>query len=145
MAMRASALSRWQQHPQHSGKKTPKETENEEILERACGPTAYGNTSFAHTEMGMTEPADGAVLNAVPEALELRLMVPARVMKVEMIHSSGDASHTIAIDIPTREMVETIRLMPDFMGAGAYEVHWRALSVDGHVMAGTFSFTVAGE
>lgn len=99
----------------------------------------------AHTEMGMTEPADGAILDAVPEALELKLMAPARLMKVEMIHSSGDANHTIAIDIPTSEIVETIRLMPDFMGAGAYEVQWRALSVDGHVMAGTLSFTVAGE
>lgn len=93
----------------------------------------------------MTEPADGAVLDAVPDALDLRFMAPARLMKAEMIHSNGDTTHTVAINIPTREMVETIRLVPEFMGAGAYEVQWRALSVDGHVIADTFSFTVTGE
>ncbi|MFN3225817.1 MAG: copper resistance protein CopC [Hyphomicrobiales bacterium] len=101
--------------------------------------------AYAHTEMGMTEPANGAVLDAVPDALDLRFMAPARLMKVEMIHSNGDTAHTVAIDIPTREMVESIRLVPDFMGAGAYDVQWRALSVDGHVINDSFSFTVVGE
>ncbi|RNC95950.1 MAG: copper resistance protein CopC [Oricola sp.] len=101
--------------------------------------------ALSHSEMNMTEPADGATLDAVPETIQLKFTAPARVMKVEMMHTNGAASHTKAIEIPTFAMVDAISLTPEFMGAGRYEVNWRALGEDGHVMTGSFSFTVEGE
>ncbi|MCR9195278.1 MAG: copper resistance protein CopC [Hyphomonas sp.] len=91
------------------------------------------------------EPKDGATLTVVPETIELRFAAPARVMKVEMIHTNGTASHTKTIDVPTFAMIDAISLTPEFMGDGRYEVSWRALGEDGHVMTGSFSFTVEGE
>lgn len=101
--------------------------------------------AMAHSEMNMTEPADGTTLNIVPETIALKFTAPARVMKVEMLHTNGTASHTMTVDIPTFGMVDEISLTPDFMGAGRYDVNWRALGEDGHVMTGSFSFTVEGE
>lgn len=99
----------------------------------------------AHSPLERSVPAEGAELAAVPEKIDMTFAAPARVMKVEMTHTNGDASGTVTVDIPTRDKIETISLTPDFMGAGAYRVDWRALSEDGHVITGTFSFTVTGE
>ncbi|MCR9121083.1 MAG: copper resistance protein CopC [Phyllobacteriaceae bacterium] len=101
--------------------------------------------AMAHSEMNMTKPADGATLKAVPETIELTFTAPARVMKVGMVHTNGTASHTMTVDVPTFGMVDEISLTPDFMGVGRYDVNWRALGKDGHVMTGSFSFSVEGE
>ncbi|MEQ8401585.1 MAG: copper resistance protein CopC [Silicimonas sp.] len=101
--------------------------------------------AMAHSPLETSVPADGDELAAVPETIDMTFAAPARVMKVEMIHTNGDASHMVTVNIPTRDEIETISLTPDFMGAGAYQVDWRALSEDGHVITGTFSFTVTGE
>lgn len=101
--------------------------------------------AMAHSPLQTSVPADGDELSSVPETIDMTFTAAARVMKVEMIHTNGNASHTVTVDIPTRDTVETISLSPDFVGAGAYQVDWRALSEDGHVITGTFSFTVSGE
>lgn len=102
-------------------------------------------TAFAHSPVKETSPANGAVLETVPEMLHMTFAAPARVMKVTMTHSKNDASHESRLEIPTRDMVEEIHLTPEFMGSGNYLVEWRALGEDGHVLKGTFSFDVAGE
>eukprot|EP00820_Chromera_velia_P001569 Cvel_2813.t1-p1 / transcript=Cvel_2813.t1 / gene=Cvel_2813 / organism=Chromera_velia_CCMP2878 / gene_product=hypothetical protein / transcript_product=hypothetical protein / location=Cvel_scaffold113:34216-34572(-) / protein_length=119 / sequence_SO=supercontig / SO=protein_coding / is_pseudo=false len=101
--------------------------------------------AWAHGETRMTTPADGATLDSAPETIELRFAEPSRVLNVQMAHRAGGANHTAKLDLPTRAPVETLVLEPDFMGPGAYRFSYRALGTDGHVMTGSFSFTVAGE
>lgn len=73
--------------------------------------------ALAHSPLEISVPADGDEMISAPEM----------------------------IDIPSRDKIGTISLTPDFMGAGSYQVDWRALSKDGHVITGSFSFTVTGE
>lgn len=101
--------------------------------------------ALAHSPMKGSVPADGDELVSVPETIEMNFAAPARVTKIEMTHTNGDANHRVTLDIPTRDKIETISLTPDFMGAGTYQIDWRALSEDGHVITGSFSFTVTGE
>lgn len=101
-------------------------------------------TTFAHSTLRSTVPADGQVLDSVPATIDIGFAEPARLMKVEMTHTAGDVSETIRVAIPTREPVNDISLSPDLSGAGDYSVDWRALSEDGHVITGTFSFSVTG-
>lgn len=104
----------------------------------------YTTTAFAHSPVKSTEPANGDVLDAVPAAIDISFAKPARLMKVEVIHTVGDVSETIRLEIPTREQIEDISLIPGLSVAGDYSVNWRALGEDGHVVMGTFSFSVTG-
>lgn len=104
----------------------------------------YTTTAFAHSTLRSTVPADGQVLDSVPATVDIGFAEPARLMKVEMTHTTGDVSETIRVAIPTREPVNDIALSPALAGAGDYSVNWRALSEDGHVITGTFSFSVTG-
>ena len=101
--------------------------------------------ALAHSSLQSSNPADGATLTTPPRAIDLTFSEPTRVMKVEMTYVSGDDSRSVALDVPSRDEVETLTLAPRFMGAGTYRIDWRALSQDGHVVTGRFSFTITGE
>lgn len=101
--------------------------------------------SLAHSPMKSTSPVNEANLNAEPEMLHLNFAKPARVLKVVMTHTTADASHEMRIKLPTKDAVKEMHLTPEFMGAGAYKVEWRALGQDGHVIKGAFSFDVAND
>lgn len=101
-------------------------------------------TAYAHSSVSSTVPTNGEVLDGFPATIDIGFAEPARLMKVEMMHTAGDVSKTIRMAIPTREPVNDISLTPDHSGAGDYQVNWRALSEDGHVITGTFSFSVTG-
>ena len=74
--------------------------------------------ALAHSEKESMTPADGAILDAVPETIGLRFNDGMRLTKVEMTHAE---THTEALDLGTQ---------------------WRGLGVDGHPMNGVFSFEV---
>lgn len=115
------------------------------ILVCVVGFVLSATASLAHSPMKATLPAHEAKLDAVPELLQMTFSKPARVLKVLMTHSTGEASHEMRLDIPTKAAVEEIQLTPAFMGEGNYKVEWRALSDDGHVITGAFSFDVMGQ
>lgn len=100
--------------------------------------------AFAHSEMETTSPENQAKLDVAPEMLHLTFSAPARVMKVVMTHTTADGANEMRLEIPSRELVDEVHLTPEFPGAGAYRVEWRALGEDGHVMTGEFSFDVGG-
>lgn len=108
---------------------------------------ALTGASFAHSPVETSSPADGEILTAVPETLVLNFENPARVLRVEVTHTTVDASasHASDLDIPSRDLTETISLMPPSLGAGSYLVEWRALGEDGHAMDGTFTYNVTAQ
>ena len=101
-----------------------------------CGP------ALAHTSGTSTEPADGATLDAVPETLRLAFAGPMRIVKVVMVHEGPTGTHETRLEVPSKAATESLELSPDFAGPGDYRVEWRGLGEDGHVMTGTFSFSV---
>jgi len=95
---------------------------------------------FAHSKMNATTPADGAILQSAPEALEFTFSDKLRLIKVELAHSSG---HMQALDLEQQtSFTDAFTLPLTGMGAGIYEVEWRGLGIDGHAMKGFFSFEV---
>lgn len=101
----------------------------------------------AHSPVETSSPADGETLAAAPETLVLNFENPARVLRVEVTHTGDDAEagETSDLDIPSRDLTETISLTPPSQGAGSYLVEWRALGEDGHAMDGTFTYTVTAQ
>lgn len=109
--------------------------------------TSLAGTALAHSPVNTSEPADGASLEVVPEALTLILAEPGRFMKVDVTHTTvdGSADHTMELEIPSRDMTEMMEFTAPDMGAGTYLVEWRVLGEDGHAMDGTVTYTVTPE
>ena len=102
--------------------------------------TFIGSTALAHSEKESMTPADGAILDAVPETIGLRFNDGMRLTKVEMTHAE---THTEALDLGTQSgFVKEFSLALTPMGPGMYHIEWRGLGVDGHPMNGVFSFEV---
>jgi methionine-rich copper-binding protein CopC len=104
-------------------------------------------SSFAHSPVNTSNPADGSTLSQPPETLTLTLAEPGRFMKVEVTHTTmdGSASRTAELEIPSRSTTDEMDFTPPSMGAGNYLVEWRVLGEDGHAMDGTVTYTVTAE
>ena len=109
--------------------------------------TSLATTSVSHSPVKSSNPADGATLQVVPEALTLMLAEPGRFMKVVVTHTTADGSmpHTIELKIPSRDMTKMMEFPAPDMGPGTYLVEWRVLGGDGHAMKGTVTYTVSPE
>lgn len=95
---------------------------------------------FAHSPLLSSSPEDGASVTAVPEAFEMRFKGTARLVRFTL---SGEAAGEIELG-KAHLMVEAqdhTVLLPQ-LGADAYEVRWRAMSADGHIIKGSLSFTI---
>ena len=100
---------------------------------------ALAGHAHAHSKSEETVPADGATVASV-EAIEMRFDAPMRVTVVTLSRDGDD------IDVERETGMEPateFRARPGAdLAPGPYRVEWRGLSEDGHVMQGSFGFTV---
>jgi len=97
----------------------------------------------AHSPLISSSPADGDVLATTPQAIEMKFRGTARLLRLAL---TGAQSGEVALS-EEHLMVEKHRhtVVLPAIAADEYEVRWRALSADGHVVKGSFSFTVSTE
>ena len=93
----------------------------------------------AHSPLVATMPADGAVLAAVPDSLHLTFKGTARLARLSLAHDGADIP--LGKDHLMQKATQHDVPLPA-LAACRYQVRWRALSADGHVIKGTFAFTV---
>ena len=95
--------------------------------------------ALAHSKSEVTVPTDGATVASV-ETIEMRFDAPMRVTAITLRRGGEE----VGIERETgMEPVTEFRAEPAAdLPPGAYEVEWRGLSGDGHVMQGSFGFTV---
>src|SRR5579885_2684187 len=94
----------------------------------------------AHAHLRSSVPADGSVLSAPPAQVVLELSEPAR-LTAAWIRRGGGPRRKIE-PLPQRSAARAALRLPA-LGAGQYELSWRALSADGHIVPGHIRFTVA--
>ena len=100
---------------------------------------AVAGLAHAHAELEESVPADKAVIETMPQELVLRFSAPVRLTALSVTrHGDAPADMGPLPSEPSREF----RLPAPRWSAGSYTVEWRALAEDGHVMRGTFDFTV---
>ena len=97
--------------------------------------------AVAHSPVESTRPSDGATLASAPEELLVTFARPARVVKMVMTHTGAGGASETRLELP-KAFVTDLRLTPELPGTGDYEVLWRAMGEDGHVLEGTFAFEV---
>ncbi|MEO1661135.1 MAG: copper resistance CopC family protein [Pseudomonadota bacterium] len=90
-------------------------------------------------EAGTTMPADGEVVTGSPEHLMIQFGHAMNVESLTLTTLTGEV-----IDVDVSAVGKTAHLMVDLpeLQADDYSADWRATGDDGHVMSGSFSFTV---
>jgi len=98
-------------------------------------------SSFAHSTLVSSIPADGDVLTASPHHMELRYSEPVLLTQFVIRNSEGDA---VATDFTAgRERQEQFHIMPGSdLGEGDFTIEWVVMSADGHRVSGDIEFRV---
>jgi len=95
----------------------------------------------AHSKKEATEPADGAVIAASPEAISMTFDMPLRVTLITLTDQSGTEHALTRSD--DMKPVSAFTAQPPELPAGQYEIIWRGLATDGHPMQGAFGFEIS--
>jgi len=93
----------------------------------------------AHTALKGAKPADGAVLDSSPPSIEIMFEHAVQMTSVSVVAEKA-AERKLAFT-PTGSST-TFTVEKPALVAGHNEVHWKALSKDGHVVTGKLTYVV---
>jgi hypothetical protein len=98
--------------------------------------------AFAHAQLEKATPAVGGTVASANEIrLEFSEGVEPKFTKVSVTGPGGAVPLGAAKTEPSNQAVLIVPIAKP-LSAGAYKVHWQAVSVDTHHTQGTFEFTV---
>ena len=102
-------------------------------------------SSFKHVHLERSDPSAQATLAAAPGAIRLWFSAPVQV-GITTIHLTSAAGQAIETARPHQGEGADAPVIAEVRGAlpaGAFQVSWRTMSRDGHVVSGAFAFSVA--
>ena len=95
----------------------------------------------AHSSVKSDAPKDGETLAAAPGVVRLNF---GDAMRITVLKLTGPAGEVPLVRTDGLKPVTTIEAAPDGeMVPGAYEIEWRGMGADSHIMEGTVDFTIA--
>ncbi len=97
-----------------------------------------------HLRLLRASPAADSTVAASPDAIRLWLSEPteAPASKIALANAAGAAVPLQAISRAAAKDAPLVAKLAAPLPAGAYKVTWKAMSKDGHVVNGTYGFTV---
>jgi len=104
--------------------------------------TAGSIAAFAHAKMNASVPKDGAIVPAGLSEIELSFSKPLRLTLVHVVRGAEQKEVPVTSELP-KSFVNSAKLTVGVLPAGPYEVSWTAVADDGHVMNGTFKFSIS--
>lgn len=114
------------------------------VLTAVLGLALGAAAGLAHSFLERAEPRSGSTVKAAPTEVRLRFTerLEAAFSTVRVTDEAGKrvdrGEARMDAGVPRELRVPLGRL-----GPGRYAVHWRVLSVDSHVVEGSFTFRVA--
>ena len=117
--------------------------------------------AIAHSPLQKANPANGAVLETPPTEYKMLFKFPAKLIKFEIFQKGNNDNKKSSllknlfknsdrklIEINYRPLLvlsESHSIKLPNINVGSYEVHWRAMGEDGHVLKGILTFEVKGK
>jgi methionine-rich copper-binding protein CopC len=98
--------------------------------------------AWAHNQLISTVPAAGSTLAKPPTTVTLKFVQPLN-PKFTTIAVSDAARHRVPAGAPAIDGGSGTVTLTEPLGNGGYTVAYRIVSVDGHVVQGSYDFTVA--
>ena len=113
-------------------------------------------SALAHSPLSNVSPDDGAKLEDAPTEISMMFKSPAKLIKLELLKEEPGAKKSLlsgffgndggeVVPLPNAVLMEGSEThvipLPEIT-SGGYQVKWRAIGEDGHVMKGNFGFTV---
>jgi copper resistance protein C len=99
-------------------------------------------TALAHGTLLSSIPANGATVST-PKSLSLTFTAELRLVTVRLVGADIDEALAVDKDAAPAKTFEVP--LPATVAPGTYKVNWRAAGDDGHIMSGSFAFTVAAK
>ncbi len=117
--------------------------------------------ALSHSPLKLSNPMDGASLSKAPTEYKMLFKSPAKLIKFEIFKKGQNnnkkpsllkglfkKSDDKLIDInyePSLVLSESHLIKLPKINFGSYEVRWRAVGEDGHVLKGILTFEVKGK
>ena len=105
--------------------------------------------AFAHSPLKSVDPIDKAILTEAPTEYKMIFKSPAKLIKFEILKQAEEKDKKpspLKLNYkPSKLWYESHVVKLPKISNGSYEVRWRAMGEDGHVLKGTLSFEVKGE
>lgn len=102
----------------------------------ACSIAAVAN---AHTSAASSNPKDGSVLETTPPTIEITMKSAARMTSIVV---KADGQPERKLDFEPKNSATVFKIAQPSLVTGRNEVHWTALSQDGHVAKGVIVLTI---
>ena len=98
-----------------------------------------------HVRLTKSEPMADSTVVAAPTEIKLWFSAPVQVpvTTVRVSAVDGTSQATIPVRASSGSNAPLVAALPRPLTNGRYSVAWRTMSRDGHVISGTFAFTVA--
>ena len=105
--------------------------------------------ALAHSPLKSVDPIDKGVLTEAPTEYKMIFKSRAKLIKFEILKQAEEKdkkpSPLKLNHKPSKLWYESHVVKLPEISNGSYEVRWRAMGEDGHVLKGTLSFEVKGE
>ncbi len=121
----------------------------------------FPTMAIAHSPLQKANPANGAVLETPPTEYKMLFKSPAKLIKFEIFQKGNNDNKKSSLlknlfKNSDRKLIEInykpLLVLSDShsiklpnINVGSYEVHWRAMGEDGHVLKGILTFEVKGK
>ncbi|WP_436699364.1 copper resistance CopC/CopD family protein [Nocardioides sp. BYT-33-1] len=101
---------------------------------------ATAGPASAHATLVSTDPAEGTVLAEAPSSVTFTFDEPVQLVPDGLLAFDAEGQR---VDVePSAKGAEVTGRLPGDLGDGTYVVTWRAVSADGHPIAGSLTFHV---
>ena len=111
------------------------------IVLAAAVTLVFPSAVHAHSLLLASVPKADAVVSGAP-AVTLRFnnRIEKKLCQIRLVSPRGEAQ---PLTVRTDGAVDALEAPLPSLAAGRYRVDWRVLSTDGHVVSGTFAFSVS--
>lgn len=113
-------------------------------------------SALAHSPLSNVSPEDGAKLQDAPTEISMVFKSPAKLIKLELLKEQASEKKSLlgslfgndggeVVPLPNAVLMETseTHVIPlPGITSGGYQIKWRAMGEDGHVIKGDFGFAV---
>ena len=97
--------------------------------------------ALAHAKMDASIPKDGETVAAGLSEIQLQFSKPLRLTLIRVRRVEDRQQIPMSSELP-KSFVDSAKVAIDALQSGSYEVFWTAVATDGHVMKGSFKFSV---